>query len=192
MEAHGDVRVDGGPLDLARRRIHARGDVGRDDGGPAAVDRLDRGVRRGARRSREAGAEDRVHDDPRALERRRDLAGADLDAAPSNRSRFAVASGDSSSAGHSSSASTSYPVPASCLAATSPSPPLLPLPHTTRAGPGRAARAGRIRHRRSRRLHQLQRRHLLLVDRPGVGRTHPGRVIYGLQPGFHLAPSVIG
>ncbi len=82
-------------------------------------------------------------------------------------------------AGHSSSASTSYPVSASRRAATSPSPPLLPLPQTTRAGPGRATSAGRLRDRRPRRLHQLERRDPLLVDRPGVRRPHPGGVVDG-------------
>ena len=59
-------------------------------------------------------------------------------AVPSNRPRFAVASAESSPPGHSRSASTSYPVSASSRAQTSPSPPLLPLPQTTRTGPGRA------------------------------------------------------
>ncbi len=59
-------------------------------------------------------------------------------AVPSNRPRLADASAESSSFGQSKSASTSYPVSASSRAHTSPSPPLFPLPQTTRAGPGLA------------------------------------------------------
>ena len=56
----------------------------------------------------------------------------------SSRSRFAFASGDRSAAGQSRSGSTSKPVSARRRAATRPSPPLLPLPHTTRIGPSAA------------------------------------------------------
>ena len=94
-------------LDLAGRGVDAGGDVGRHDRGPAAVDRLDRGVRGRARRPREPGAEDRVHNHPGSLERRRDLPRARLGDGPPNRSRLALASGESSAAGHSRSASTS-------------------------------------------------------------------------------------
>ena len=69
VEAHRDVGLHRHPLHLARRRIHARGDVGRHDRSATAVDGLDRGVRGRARRPREPGAEDRVHDHPGALER---------------------------------------------------------------------------------------------------------------------------
>ena len=64
--------------------------------------------------------------------------------AAGKRSRLAAASPDSSAPGASSSASTSKPVSASRRAATSPSPPLLPLPQTTRTGPcGESAAAAR-------------------------------------------------
>ncbi len=58
---------------------------------------------------------------------------------PVKRRKFASASPESSSGGHSSSASTSYPVSRSLRAATSPSPALLPFPHTTTARPERAS-----------------------------------------------------
>ena len=60
--------------------------------------------------------------------------------APS-RSRLAAASPRSSPAGHKRSASTSNPSRRSLRAATSPSPPLFPLPQTTRMGPSRATSA---------------------------------------------------
>src|SRR3954471_9888915 len=53
--------------------------------------------------------------------------------APSNRSTFALASSESSSGGPSTSASTSNPVSRRARAATSPSPPLFPLPQTIAA-----------------------------------------------------------
>ena len=60
---------------------------------------------------------------------------------PSRRSRFAAASSLSSPAGQSSSTSTSWPADRRWRAATSPSPPLFPLPQRTRIGPSAAIRS---------------------------------------------------
>ena len=79
VEAHRDVGLHRRSLHLARRGIDAGGDVGRHDRRPAAVDRLDRGVRGRARCPREPGAEDRVHDHPGSRERRRNILRAHLD-----------------------------------------------------------------------------------------------------------------
>ena len=176
------------PLHLARGRIHARCDVGRHDGGAAAVDRLDRGVRRGARRSREPGAEDRVHDHAGALERRRrsrrgrprggaveplqvrrrvgrELVRRATAAAPRPRSRCS----------------------ARWRAATSPSPPLLPLPQTTRAGPpdatGAAASATAAP---AVSISSSDGTRCSSIAQASAARIPVG-VVDGLEPGFHRA-----
>ena len=97
------------------------------------VDRLDRARRGIARLAGEAGAEDRVDHHARAARARPAARRAPTSRAPSKRSRFARASSESSSGGASSSASTSKPVSRRARAATSPSPPLLPLPQTIAA-----------------------------------------------------------
>src|SRR5581483_8376299 len=63
VEGDGGGRADGDPRRLAGGRVHARGEVDREDGDAGRVHRLDqrRGVRSG--RAREARAEERVDDD---------------------------------------------------------------------------------------------------------------------------------
>ena len=63
------------------------------------------------------------------------------DNSPPNRSKLIAASPRSSSPGQSNSASTSKPISRSNRAATNPSPPLFPLPQTTRIGPSGARSA---------------------------------------------------
>ena len=124
------------PGDLAGRGVDAARHVAGDHRAPLArpVDGRDRRRRRLARRAGEAGAEDRVDDRRRAVERagcerRRRRARAAARGWP--RRRPAAPRGRPSS-----STSTSRPRSRSSRAATSPSPPLLPLPHTTAIRPG--------------------------------------------------------
>ena len=183
VEGDRDVGARGDALDLAGGAVDARRDVGGHDRRAAAVHRLDRLLGGRAGRAVEAGAEDRVDDAARALERGRQLARLDLAArARPAGAWFSAASSESSSAGQRRSVSTSKPVSARSRAATSPSPPLLPLPQTTRIGPGLRDVAHRLCERLARGLHQLKRGNAALVDRLGVGGTHALGVVKRIQP----------
>ncbi len=104
----------------------------------------------------------------------------------STRSRLAAASPLSSAAGQSRSVSTSKPVAASRRAATSPSPALLPLPQTTRTGPSGRQPGDRLGDGAAGGLHQLERGHAPLLDRPAVDRAHLLGVVERAEPGLHL------
>ena len=172
-------------LDLAGGGIDPGGDVGGDHRGAAGVDRLDRGGRRLARRAREAGAEDRVDHRPRPRR-----------APPAPRPRRPRAPDRRSGRGSPRRrrrarrpATAAAPRPRdpvrSRRAATSPSPPLLPLPQTTRIGPsGRAARPPRRAPGR-RPPSAPATGTPLLLDRPGVGRPHRVGVEQRIEPALH-------
>jgi hypothetical protein len=182
VEADGDVRVDRHALSLAAGCVHAGGDVGGHDGGAAGVDRLDGGVGGRPRRAREAGAEDGVDDDPGALEGGGDLSRGDL----SHRARVAIEVGLRVGgqlagrpeqecldlvAGLGQEACRDEAVtPVVSLAADD----------ARRALPSYLPSC--LGNPSARRLHQLERRHSLLVDRPRVGRPHPRGVVQRRQP----------
>jgi hypothetical protein len=60
VEGDGEIGLDGGPGDLAARRVDPGRDVAGDDRGSAAIERLDRGRRRAVGSAGRAGAEHRV------------------------------------------------------------------------------------------------------------------------------------
>ena len=110
---------------------------------------------------------------------------------PVRRSRLVRASPRKSSGAPSSSTSTSRPRLRNRRATTSPSPPLLPLPHTTATRPSGTRRVDELRETGPGALHQLDSRDPALVDRPTVGRAlllgvgqrrQPAGEAHGLPP----------
>ena len=123
------------PCDLAGRGVDAARHVACDDdsaSGPGRVDRLDRAGGGLTRLAREAGAEDRIDDPGGAVERTGDrTARAACPEALVVGPRVAPQLVGQPS----SSTRASRPSSRSSRAATNPSPPLLPLPHTTAISP---------------------------------------------------------
>ena len=103
-------------------------------------------------------------------------------AGPGRTLTCACASSPIHSGGHTASTSTSRPAWRSRRAATSPSPPLLPLPQTIGDAPGGRVLADGAGEPLPRALHQLARGHALRLDRPLVGRPHQRRVGQRLEP----------
>ena len=107
---------------------------------------------------------ERVH----PVRRRRAAAGPRPAADPGSRARLRR----TPAAAPTHSTATCRPASRSRRATTSPSPPLLPFPHTTATGAIRRDPLDRPRHRGSGALHQIERRHPALVHRPAVHRPH--------------------
>jgi hypothetical protein len=187
VKADGQLRIDRRTLDLAGRGIDAGGDVGGDHGCLRIVDRTDRARRGVAGRAGKPGAEDRVDNDPRPGQRVGDrvvrelahdavealqvgsrVAGElggrpeqqHLDIEPGGRQ---VASGDQ---------------PVAAVVALAADDPGGAVPGDLDRALGDRAPGG---------LHQLQRGHTALVDRPGVDRAHALGVVEGLEPALHLS-----
>ena len=148
-------------------------------GAPAGVDRLDRAAApaRAARRRSPCRAS-RRRPRPRRPARRARTARA----RPRSRSRFAARVA-AQLRGRAAARRTSRPASRSRRAATSPSPPLLPLPQTTATGPPSA------RPRRRRAASPAPARSIrssdgmpALLDRPAVGRAHLLGVGQRLEP----------
>jgi hypothetical protein len=151
VEAHGQVRLDRRPLDLAAGGVDPGGDVAGDHRRPAAIDRLDRAGGRLPRRSREAGAEDRVHDGAGtgqpAVEIAGNVPGPEVD-------RLHLEPHATEMTGRDLAVAAVVP-----LAANDPQRPL------------RSQSGDRLGQRRPRRLHQLGRGDPLRLDRPGIDGT---------------------
>ncbi len=180
------VGLDRDALGHAGSGVDPRGDVRGDDRRAAAVDRLDRGVG-GARGAPEKPVPKIASTTaPEPASAVCDLALGVLGdrPRPPSRARFASASPESSPARQSRITSTSWPVSRRRRAATSPSPPLFPLPQTTRTGPSPARSRTASATAAARRLHQLERGHAAFLDRPGVDRAHPLGVEDAVHPGL--------
>ena len=162
----------------ARRRVDAAGNVGGHDAAPRQPLIASIASRTTPRLPGEAGAQQGV-DAPSApcSARRRTggrIAGQALQVDTARRRASRPGSAAASTR-------TSRPVSRSRRAATRPSPPLLPLPHTTTTGPGgHASSTNRARPAPARSIRSSE--GTLLLDRPAVGRPHLLGVGERLEP----------
>ena len=101
---------------------------------------------------------------------------------PGSRSAFTLASPRSSSTSPSSSTSTSRPRSRSRRAATNPSPPLLPLPHTATIRPAGDELADQVGQTGAGALHQLDARDSALAYRPLVEGPLLGGIEQRIKP----------
>ena len=101
---------------------------------------------------------------------------------PGSRSRLTRASPFVSARSPTASTSTSRPSSRRRRATTRPSPPLLPLPQTTRTGPGSRDGGRDPREPDPRALHQVDPGDAALLDRPRVGGAHLRRLVQGVEP----------
>ena len=171
------------PCDLAGRGVDAAGDVGGDDrrargrSAPRSRPRRARAARRSKPVPSSASTTHRARRPaPRARTATGAVAGQALEVGRASPLQLAAV-------GRAASTSTSRPCSRSSRAATSPSPPLLPFPHTTATGPSGATPRRDAGKALARPLHQLERGHALLLDRPRVDGAHARGVGKRLEPG---------
>ena len=188
VEGDREVGAHRDSLDLPGGGVDAGGDVGGHHRRVTAVDRLDREIGGRPRRPLEAGAEDRVDDDPGALEGGRepaglDLAGGGVDAVEvgggigrelvsrPQQERLDLMAGARQVAGGDEAVAT-----------------VVALAADDARGTRSRDRLRRFGDRSAGRLHQLERWNPTFVDRPSVDGAHPRRVEEGLEPGLDLGP----